>query len=55
VNGLLKSDNSPAFPNAEILAPAGDTSSDGRREMSRAPKGRMEGLFKNIAGCSQAR
>jgi len=38
VNGLLKADNSLAFPNAEILDDA---------EMSRAPKGRMEDLFKN--------
>jgi glyoxylase-like metal-dependent hydrolase (beta-lactamase superfamily II) len=48
VNGLLKADNSLAFPNAEILVPAGELKfwmDDG--EMSRAPKGRMEGLFKN--------
>ena len=48
VNGLLKADNSLAFPNAEILVPAGEHKfwmDDG--EMSRAPKGRMEGLFKN--------
>src|ERR1700704_470201 len=48
VNGLLKADNSLAFPNAEILVPAKEHKfwmDDG--EMSRAPKGRMEGLFKN--------
>jgi glyoxylase-like metal-dependent hydrolase (beta-lactamase superfamily II) len=48
VNGLLKADNSLAFPNAEILVPASEHNfwmDDG--EMSRAPKGRMEGLFKN--------
>ena len=48
VNGLLKADNSLAFPNAEILVPAPEHAfwmDDG--EMSRAPKGRMEGLFKN--------
>jgi glyoxylase-like metal-dependent hydrolase (beta-lactamase superfamily II) len=48
VNGLLKADNSLAFPNAEILVPAAEHKfwmDDG--EMSRAPKGRMETLFKN--------
>ncbi|MCC6779211.1 MAG: MBL fold metallo-hydrolase [Hyphomicrobiales bacterium] len=48
VNGLLKADNSLAFPNAEVLVPAAEHKfwmDDG--EMSRAPKGRMEGLFKN--------
>jgi glyoxylase-like metal-dependent hydrolase (beta-lactamase superfamily II) len=48
VNGLLRADNSLAFPNAEILVPAEEHKfwmDDG--EMSRAPKGRMEGLFKN--------
>ena len=48
VNGLLKADNSLAFPNAEILVPAAEHKfwmDDG--DMSRAPKGRMEGLFKN--------
>jgi glyoxylase-like metal-dependent hydrolase (beta-lactamase superfamily II) len=48
VNGLLRADNSLAFPNAEILVPAGEHKfwmDDG--EMSRAPMGRMEGLFKN--------
>jgi glyoxylase-like metal-dependent hydrolase (beta-lactamase superfamily II) len=48
VNGLIKADNSITFPNAEILVPANEHKfwmDDG--EMSRAPKGRVEGLFKN--------
>lgn len=48
VNGLLDGDSKPTFPNAEILVPAPEFAfwmDDG--EMSRAPKGRMEGLFKN--------
>jgi len=48
VNGLLRADNSLTYPNAEILVPAEEHKfwmDDG--EMSRAPKGRMEGLFKN--------
>jgi glyoxylase-like metal-dependent hydrolase (beta-lactamase superfamily II) len=48
VNGLLRADNSLAFPNAEIFVPAAEHKfwmDDG--EMSRAPKGRIEGLFKN--------
>lgn len=48
VNGLLRADNSLTYPNAEILVPAVEHKfwmDDG--EMSRAPKGRMEGLFKN--------
>jgi glyoxylase-like metal-dependent hydrolase (beta-lactamase superfamily II) len=48
VDGLLTADGKPAFPNAEILVPAVEHKfwmDDG--EMSRAPKGRMEGLFKN--------
>ena len=48
VNGLLKADNSLAFPNAEILVPAIEHKfwmDDG--EMSRAPKGRIEELFRN--------
>jgi len=48
MNGLLKADNTLAFPNAEILVPAVEHSywmDDG--EMSRAPKGRIEGLFQN--------
>src|SRR5436853_7500946 len=47
-NGLLKADNAVAFPNAEILVPATEHKfwmDDG--EMSRAPKGRIEDLFKN--------
>jgi len=48
VNGLLRADNSLTFANAEILVPAEEHKfwmDDG--EMSRAPKGRVEGLFKN--------
>jgi glyoxylase-like metal-dependent hydrolase (beta-lactamase superfamily II) len=48
VDGLLAADGKPAFPNAEVLVPAPEHKfwmDDG--EMSRAPKGRMEGLFKN--------
>src|SRR5262249_21373273 len=48
VNGLLRADNSLAFPNAEILVQAEEHRfwmDDG--EMSRASKGRMEDLFKN--------
>ena len=48
VNGLLRGDNALAFPNAEILVPAAEHKfwmDDG--EMSRASKGRMEGLFEN--------
>jgi glyoxylase-like metal-dependent hydrolase (beta-lactamase superfamily II) len=48
VNGLLKADGSLTFPNAEVLVPAAEHKfwmDDG--EMSRAPAGRMEGLFKN--------
>jgi glyoxylase-like metal-dependent hydrolase (beta-lactamase superfamily II) len=48
VNGLVMADGKPAFPNAEILVPAAEHKywmDDG--EMSRAPAGRMEGLFKN--------
>jgi glyoxylase-like metal-dependent hydrolase (beta-lactamase superfamily II) len=48
VNGLLTADGKPAYPNAEILVPAKEHAfwmDDG--EMSRAPKGRMEGMFKN--------
>ena len=48
VNGLIKADNAITFPNAEILVPANEHKfwmDDG--EMSRAPKGRVEGLFKN--------
>lgn len=48
INGLLTPDNKPAFANAEILVPAAEWKffmDDG--EMSRAPKGRMETVFKN--------
>jgi len=48
INGLLKADKSLAFPNAEILVPAGEHQyymDDGN--MSRAPKGRIEDTFKN--------
>jgi glyoxylase-like metal-dependent hydrolase (beta-lactamase superfamily II) len=48
VNGLVMADGSLGFPNAEILVPATENKfwmDDG--EMSRAPAGRMEGLFKN--------
>jgi glyoxylase-like metal-dependent hydrolase (beta-lactamase superfamily II) len=48
INGLLNKDNKPAFAKAEILVPAAEWKyfmDDG--EMSRAPKGRMEGVFKN--------
>lgn len=48
VNGLLTADGKPAFPNAEVMVPRVEWAfwmDDG--EMSRAPKGRMEGLFKN--------
>jgi glyoxylase-like metal-dependent hydrolase (beta-lactamase superfamily II) len=48
VNGLLNADGTPAFPNAEVLVPAVEWKfwmDDG--EMSRAPAGRMAGLFKN--------
>jgi glyoxylase-like metal-dependent hydrolase (beta-lactamase superfamily II) len=49
INGLLKPDKSLAFPNAEILVPAAEHKffmGDG--EMSRAPKGRMETVFKGV-------
>ena len=48
MNGLIRADNSLAFPNAEILVPAEEHKfwmDDG--QMSRASKGRMEDLFKN--------
>jgi glyoxylase-like metal-dependent hydrolase (beta-lactamase superfamily II) len=48
VNGLLTADNKPAFPNAEILVPKTEWAfwtDDG--EMSRAPAGRMQDLFRN--------
>jgi glyoxylase-like metal-dependent hydrolase (beta-lactamase superfamily II) len=49
INGLLTPDNKPAFANAEILVPAAEWKffmDDG--EMSRAPAGRMETVFKNL-------
>lgn len=48
VNGLLRADNSLAFPNAEILVPAQEHKywmDEG--EMSRAATPRIQGLFKN--------
>ena len=48
VNGLLTADGTPAFPNAEVLVPAAEWKfwmDEG--EMSRAPAGRMQNLFKN--------
>ena len=48
INGLLNAKNELAYPNAEILVPAAEHQffmDDG--EMSRAPKGRMETVFKN--------
>jgi glyoxylase-like metal-dependent hydrolase (beta-lactamase superfamily II) len=48
LNGVLKADNSLAFPNAEILVPAPEHKywmDDG--EMSRASTPRIQGLFKN--------
>ena len=47
VGGLLTADNKPAFPNAEILVPEVEWKffmDDG--EMSRAPAGRMQAVFK---------
>ena len=49
INGLLKADKSLAFPNAEILVPANEHQfymDDGN--MSRATKGRIEDVFKNV-------
>ena len=49
LNGVLKADNSLAFPNAEILVPAPEHKywmDDG--EMSRASTPRIQGLFKNV-------
>src|ERR1700753_1868477 len=48
LNGLLTAEGEAAFPNAEVLVPATEWKfwmDDG--EMSRAPAGRMQGLFKN--------
>jgi glyoxylase-like metal-dependent hydrolase (beta-lactamase superfamily II) len=44
----LTAENTPAFPNAEVLVPAAEWKyfmDDG--EMSRAPEGRMQTVFKN--------
>jgi glyoxylase-like metal-dependent hydrolase (beta-lactamase superfamily II) len=49
MNGLLKMDNSLAFPNAEILVPAPEHKywmDDG--EMSHASTPRIQGVFKNV-------
>jgi glyoxylase-like metal-dependent hydrolase (beta-lactamase superfamily II) len=49
INALLAADNKPAFPSAEILVPAAEWKyfmDDG--EMSRAPRGRMQDVFKNL-------
>jgi glyoxylase-like metal-dependent hydrolase (beta-lactamase superfamily II) len=49
LNGLLMDDNSLTSPNAEFVVPAVEHQfwmDDG--EMSRAPKGRIEGNFKNV-------
>lgn len=55
INGLLTPDKKLAYPNAEILVPAAEWKyfmDDG--EMSRAPKGRMETVFKNLRGVFDA-
>ncbi|MET0677052.1 MAG: MBL fold metallo-hydrolase [Bradyrhizobium sp.] len=49
INGLLLADGSLAFPNAEVMIPAAERAywmDDG--EMSRAPKGLVEAVFKNV-------
>lgn len=49
INGLLKMDNSLAFPNAEILVPAPEHKywmDDG--ELNRASTPRIQGAFKNV-------
>jgi glyoxylase-like metal-dependent hydrolase (beta-lactamase superfamily II) len=49
INGLLRADGTLAFPNAEVLVPAAERAfwfDDG--EMSRAPKGLIEAVFKNV-------
>lgn len=49
INGLLRADGSLAFPNAEVMIPARERAhwlDDG--EMSRAPKGLTEAVFKNV-------
>lgn len=48
INGLLNAEGTLAFPNAEVLVPATEWKyfmDDG--EMSRAPEGRMQTVFKN--------
>jgi glyoxylase-like metal-dependent hydrolase (beta-lactamase superfamily II) len=48
VNGLLNADNKLAYTNAEVMVPSVEWKywmDDG--EMSRAPEGRMQGLFKS--------
>ena len=48
INGLLTAENTPAFPNAEVLVPAAEWKyfmDDG--EMGERPEGRMQGVFKN--------
>ena len=48
INGLLNADNTLAFPNAEVMVPAVEWKyfmDDG--EMSRAPEGRMQTVFRN--------
>ena len=48
INGILGADGKLAFPNAEVMVPAGDWKffmDEG--EMSRAPAGRMQDAFKN--------
>jgi glyoxylase-like metal-dependent hydrolase (beta-lactamase superfamily II) len=55
INGLLAADNKAAFANAEIMVPAAEWKfwmDDG--EMSRAPAGRMQGLFKNTRNIFEA-
>jgi glyoxylase-like metal-dependent hydrolase (beta-lactamase superfamily II) len=49
INGLVRADGSMAFPNAEVKIPAAERAywlDDG--EMSRAPKGLVEAVFKNV-------
>ncbi|MFL6796316.1 MAG: MBL fold metallo-hydrolase [Xanthobacteraceae bacterium] len=49
INGLLTPENQLTYPNAEILVPAAEWKyfmDDG--EMSRAPAGRMQDVFKNL-------
>ena len=49
INGLVRTDGTPAFPNAEVMISAAERAywlDDG--EMSRAPKGLVEAVFKNV-------